>query len=681
MSQSPVSKKSRMELTDSTRVVAKDLEEFLLCPTLYAPRREFVDSTYFVDGDTVLIVCIRQRNEMAVAALCEAGVDVNLCNRKGVTPISAAAHGGQVEIMKHLIRSGALVNAVNASGSASLIQAAHFGHHEAVELLLDNDANPDFANSKGTTALMRAAQEGYDQICKMLLESRMGVHVNRKNYEGMNALMLGSQRGHAKAVKVLISFNAFMDERTSQGSTALMLACKRGHEEVVKVLISMGAEICVRDIHGRTASDTAIKYGHHQLLRWLNTQVQLDLIRGTKRLQRSADLLTMHNAAGMGRLRMSEEARVAVQVFKAERSSSSTDSSEGSPQTGSSSCSANSSVTQGEYCRRRPRYRDWHWIAVLQRAFALPDGVFDYIVEFMPPPRMYRWHFSRMWRRCELAPVVTAADLCVLMDELLADSCIVNSPKQSKLMIKLLRNPSMGQYLLDHDLIDSANLEELVEWSDVQSILHRTDPEQMDVIFRTSFVRRFFAVIVHVFKSMSKRGSLRHAIEIQSSQPVSGDSHPILDSMDVASMEDEECADGTWVVRVPSMTNGPLWSAGNGPSGLQHTMGGSSLESPGRGDMQRDSDEDSQNGGDGDSGRGFTHDVCSAWFSDDEEGVVLDPLEMLGVQQQYSVGSILDGEASVRRVTSSDEGLQSSAQYQAILQRSKFARGIVSKKT
>ena len=71
----------------------------------------------------------------------------------------------------------------------------------------------------------------------------------------MNALMLGSQRGHSKIVSTLIVSGASVDCRTVQGSTALMLACKRGHINVVQTLLRAGAELAVKDTKGRTARD------------------------------------------------------------------------------------------------------------------------------------------------------------------------------------------------------------------------------------------------------------------------------------------------------------------------------------------------------------------------------------------------------------------------------------------
>ena len=43
-------------------------------------------------------------------------------SKKGVTPISAAAHKGNIHVMQLLIDAGSAVNSLNTSGSTALIQ-------------------------------------------------------------------------------------------------------------------------------------------------------------------------------------------------------------------------------------------------------------------------------------------------------------------------------------------------------------------------------------------------------------------------------------------------------------------------------------------------------------------------------------------------------------------------------
>jgi len=60
---------------------------------------------------------VKNQNLPAVLALIKLGVDMNLPNKKGATPISSAAHKGNTAILYSLINAGAVVNAINISGS------------------------------------------------------------------------------------------------------------------------------------------------------------------------------------------------------------------------------------------------------------------------------------------------------------------------------------------------------------------------------------------------------------------------------------------------------------------------------------------------------------------------------------------------------------------------------------
>lgn len=59
---------------------------------------------------------------MALEKLLKIGADPNSPSNKGVTPISAAAHKGNILMMQLLIDFGAAVNSLNTSGSTALIQ-------------------------------------------------------------------------------------------------------------------------------------------------------------------------------------------------------------------------------------------------------------------------------------------------------------------------------------------------------------------------------------------------------------------------------------------------------------------------------------------------------------------------------------------------------------------------------
>lgn len=392
--------------------------------------------------------------------------------------------------MQLLINHGAIVNAVNQSGSTALIQASHFGHVDAARLLLNHHANPDFANVKGTTALMRASQEGHGDITRCLLQA--GVEVNRRNHEGMNALMLASQRGHSDIVWLLIQAGAVMDEQTGQGSTALMLACKRGHERCAEVLVSMGAEIYMRDRRLRTARDTALRRSHNSLLIWLDTQLQVQKIQLQQHQNRADMLRELRLAYHRGHLQLVEHERFIAELTRAvgvvNGRVSPVDSAQilqsarlvedfrlsranvpfiaKNPETvvqeieftmmgGYRNVKAQTEHPlfknfPAKLAERVPDYAGWQWAQVLHKAFALPAGVFELIMEMLPVPRVWAWSIFRMRRRCKLSPQSVVVDLNLIMDEILRDEVLVTgadlTSRNSNVMVKINRSPHVRLY-------------------------------------------------------------------------------------------------------------------------------------------------------------------------------------------------------------------------------------------
>lgn len=477
--------------------LAATLQQFLQAPTEFAPTQEMVHDYIDDEGSTALVQAIKMISADAVEALIGAGADPNKATKKGVTPISAAAHKGNVPIMKILLRGGAQVNLVNPSGSSALIQASHFGHLEAVRVLIGFGAYVDFPNRKGTTALMRASQEGHVEISKLLIQS--GANVNRRNNEGMNALMLASQRGHASMVSLLIRNGAAVDAQTTQGSTALMLACKRGHEEVVKVLISMGAEIYMKDCRMRTARDTAIRRHHDGLLRWLDSQVQIRIIRSCLRRRRNNVLLRLRDQYAAGQLDCSHIWAAYNQETKPAPTAPPT---EAAPRT--------LDRMQGVIQPSIPGYTPDQWPLLLTKCLDLPEGVYRNIIEYLPAPRIWAWTLARLKERASLNPQQAVHDSCVIVDEILTDMCVFAGPHQKLHMIRVARSPHTHEALRTSFAMPDELLASLVEWSDIQSLQARLPENELNL--KPFTARKMLLVaghLVHWYTRHTRSRSIR----------------------------------------------------------------------------------------------------------------------------------------------------------------------------
>lgn len=96
----------------------------------------------------------------------------------------------------------------------------------------------------------------------------------RPQNEGMTALMLAAQRGHAKIATILIKSGSNVNKQTRQGSTALLLAAKRGHTAAVESLLTAGADIFLKDDRDKTAAETANRRGHLDLFLKITVSVR-----------------------------------------------------------------------------------------------------------------------------------------------------------------------------------------------------------------------------------------------------------------------------------------------------------------------------------------------------------------------------------------------------------------------
>lgn len=503
--------------------------EFVAHPLLYKPLKDFVAPQYFTpDEETALTHCIRTQNFAAFQALMKAGADPNTPSRKGVTPISAAAHKGNIHVMQLLIDAGAAVNSLNTSGSTALIQAAHFGHLDAVKLLLKNNATADFANGKGTTALMRASQEGHVDISRELIVA--SVDVNRKNNEGMNALMLASQRGHSDIVTLLIKAGAAMDEQTSQGSTALMLACKRGHEKCAEVLVSMGAEIYMKDKRERTARDTALRRNHTGLLVWLSTRVQTRRTQEIRHVQRNVLFKELRQAYLKGKLVLNPIEQTVYDLSEAIKKKNNnniisefllgldsklpvvamnpqqiidkiSESNELDFNTIISKLPIYNNYNNNyiSFVKKNKGYQDWKWTSLLFKCMSMPNGVFEHIIELLPIPRVWQWSMLRIKRRVRINAFQAIKDMSDAMDGMLGDACIF-SGEQSNLLVKINTSPQIHDYLLQQMEMPIALLHSLCKWADVQSLISRYQEEDIEVVFKSSMAREMFDVSIALYR-------------------------------------------------------------------------------------------------------------------------------------------------------------------------------------
>ena len=116
-------------------------------------------------GETPLMMAALKAEVEAAAALVAHGAAVQ---KDGWSPLHYAATGGNTAIVKLLLSKGAALEARSPNGSTPLMMAARYGNEEAVDALLAAGADRTAKNDLGMDASAFAASAGRERLAARL---------------------------------------------------------------------------------------------------------------------------------------------------------------------------------------------------------------------------------------------------------------------------------------------------------------------------------------------------------------------------------------------------------------------------------------------------------------------------------------------------------------------------------
>ena len=250
----------------------------------------------------------------------DSGIDINVKNKEGNTPLHWASRGGHLHIVRELLSRGADIEAKNDEGNTSLHWACYTGQTEVTRELVKNGATM-FTNNRGENPMDHALQgwntEGVIQYLEQVFSRQRSVlHVHdyrkrrtsieavpsimsslkennklrlrsreapidrrscvsdtteidlvikhlfgddllgRNNY-GNTPLHWASSSGRVNIVQRLLDRHVNINAKNSDGDTPLHVASYNGEIAVVRELVSRGAHISSRNRRGETPFDQA----------------------------------------------------------------------------------------------------------------------------------------------------------------------------------------------------------------------------------------------------------------------------------------------------------------------------------------------------------------------------------------------------------------------------------------
>ncbi|MFP3014819.1 MAG: ankyrin repeat domain-containing protein [Wolbachia sp.] len=278
-----------------------------------------------------LCLAIKDVKVKEIDDLINGGVNVNVRDQNGMTPLHYAAKKHNEDIANALIKVGADVNAKDQDGRTPLHWAAIERNEGVANALIKAGADVNAKDDYGRIPLHWAVNAGSIEVTQILLETKVNVNAQDKN--GKAPLHLAAKENHAELVKVLLSNRADISVKDHHGDTpfnlttneeikallrnaALLEAVKSGNISEVKHLVSEGADVnVVEDLF--TPLYWAAKNNHFSIVEILldngahidNGDYSRD--RGVLDLLRKKEAeyckSSLHLAARLGKLRAVED--------------------------------------------------------------------------------------------------------------------------------------------------------------------------------------------------------------------------------------------------------------------------------------------------------------------------------------------------------------------------------------
>jgi len=231
-----------------------------------------------IDGTTALQWAAHNGDADLVRRLIKAGADVSAFNDYGATPMSEAAERADAQILDMLLKAGADVESPNSMGQTALMTVARTDRLDAAKLLLAHRANVNATEQwRGQTALMWAAAQGQPEMVKLLLvhgadhnersamrgwERRVTAEPRPQNRPvgGLTALLLAAREGCAGCAEALVKGRADIDLADPDNISPLLMAILNGRFDVAAYLIKAGADPNKWDTWGRAPLYSAVDY-------------------------------------------------------------------------------------------------------------------------------------------------------------------------------------------------------------------------------------------------------------------------------------------------------------------------------------------------------------------------------------------------------------------------------------
>ena len=193
--------------------------------------------------------------------LFEAGVNPNVRDNKGETPLMTALKARNRNMAAFLLRQNVDIQATDSHGNTALVLAAQHHYVDVAHTLIRMGATVNVANTEGNTPLLYALRQNphfpHQTTNNALVETLIerGADINVMNNDKETPLIVAAESENTTMLSALIRKKANLDAQNLDGDTALIIMARAQNYNGVFNLLYHGANPQMANNDGKTAFD------------------------------------------------------------------------------------------------------------------------------------------------------------------------------------------------------------------------------------------------------------------------------------------------------------------------------------------------------------------------------------------------------------------------------------------
>ena len=220
-------------------------------------------------GESILHRCIHHGSISKVETCLTIGVNTDIIDINGNTPLIIAAANGREDITRLLIASGCDRNTQNREGLDALEQS-FCSNHTKVQSILFNIREIDTSVS-WWAQMLQACKTGNELIVMCFIQKYGTKALNFRHhmFRYQSPMIVASHYGHLGCCELLRASGAYVDTPNDTLDTPLIESTRHNNLEVVRWLILQGARVNWRNLENKTALHYAVLEGNLAIVKHL----------------------------------------------------------------------------------------------------------------------------------------------------------------------------------------------------------------------------------------------------------------------------------------------------------------------------------------------------------------------------------------------------------------------------